>query len=476
MTVIAPEPARTIADAAPDAAASRRAQLARLYPAPESFSHLAGDDWPDDAPVAGEPEAQRALGHAVLGPIFAQFCQRLHLATLAFDGREARLLFVARGGLRLRYLYERWCARTGTRPALPVGDLMISRVAAAKACLVARFDAVAPVLVQEFRNGSLGYMLRCLLRERLDPAPPILAHCPASVDAFRAAYRGDDALGETLRAYFAEQAALFETYIEDALDGARTPVLVDTGWTGSTQALLMDRFPDLDWHGLYFGRWDYGRGPGRHFGHMFGVSLDSLEPGANRAGQALFHYHHLIEDPLEIEVPSVEGYRHGAGAGGSRAEPDVPPFDPAVLAPHADGPLFEGIVAHLDDPATPLDFLSVERSAYAAYRRLRRMILWPRAAELPAMVVRPRSADFGRTLTVPVLVRLPDRSLVRKLKSVATALWRPGQFAVTFPRLHWPINGLHYLLLRTPIVGRPAERALARLERLLRRVIRLLGR
>ncbi|MGE0717904.1 MAG: hypothetical protein AB7P02_20830 [Alphaproteobacteria bacterium] len=446
------------------------AALATRFPPPEAFSHLAGDDWPEEGPVAPDPGAQRAFGRDLLGPVFVQFCQRLHIAASAFAEREARLLFVARGGLRLGVLYREWCGRTGTPPALPMGDLMISRVAAAKGCLARDFDHVAPVLVREFANGSLGYMLRCLLRGRVPEMPDILAHCPATVGAFAAVYRADDALGHALRAYFAEQARALAAYLDDALAGAATPVLVDSGWTGGTQAMLMRFFPERDWHGLYFGRWDYGRGAPGHFGAIFGVAVDSIEPYANSAGQAIFVYNHLIEDPLELEMASTEGYRRDGG----RAIPEGEPFDPGVLEPGPRDPMFRGILDHLAAlPPDGLAFLAVERRAHAAWRRLRRMILMPRAGELPAMMVRPRSADFGRSLAVPVLLRLPEGAgLKRRLKSVGAALWRPGQVVVAFPRLHPLINGPHYLLRRVPFVWRRVAPLLGRSERLLRRLLR----
>jgi hypothetical protein len=328
------------------------------------------------------------------------------------------------------------------------------------------------MLVREFGAGSLGYMLRCLLRGRDIDLPDVLGHCPVTVGSFAAVYHMDDDLGRAVRAYFDEQAEALSRYLDEALGGARTPVLVDSGWTGGTQALLMRHFSERDWHGLYFGRWDYGRGPGAHFGHIFGVSVDSLEPYANGAGQALFAYHHLIEDPLEIRAPSVEGYRLEGG----RGLPEGGAIDPAVLPPGADDPMFQGIVDHFQGPEGAADFLAVERRAHAAYRRLRRMILWPRRAELPGMQVRPRSADFGRSLTVPVLLRLPDRGLQRRLKSVAAALWKPGQIVVAFPRLHWLVNGGHYMLRRTPFVGRFVDPVLRRASGIARRILRRLMR
>ncbi|WP_374447360.1 hypothetical protein [Stella sp.] len=449
------------------------ASLERRFPPPEAYSHLAGDDWPEEPPVAADRDAQRRFGRELLGPIFLQFCRRLHLAGVGFEDRGARLLFVARGGLRLGLLYRLWCERTGTTPVLPMGELAISRVAAAKGCLVHDFVGIAPTLVREFGAGSLGYMLRCLLRGRGIDLPDVLAHTPVTIGSFAAVYEADDALGRAVRAYFAEQATALARYLDELLDDIATPVLVDSGWTGGTQALLMRHFPQWDWHGLYFGRWDYGRGPAPHFGHIFGVSVDSLEPFANAPGQALFAYHHLIEDPLEIAAPSVEGYRLLPDG---RGVPDGLPIDPAVLEPGADDAMFQGILEHFRSPAGAADFLAVERRADAAYRRLRRMILWPRKEDLPGMQVRPRSADFGRSLTVPVLLRLPDASMKRRLKSVGAALWKPGQMLIAFPRLAHFVNGGSYLLRRIPFAGRHVDAVLRRGTGLARRVLRRLVR
>lgn len=470
MNVTVAPPAAREEDADPAAAS-----LDALFPSPEEAKRRAGETgWPEAPPVAPDPAAQRAFGRDVLGPIFLQFCQRLWLAQLPLRDKDAILLYVARGGLRLGYLHRLYRARFARAAVLPEGDLMISRVAAAKGFLARDLEGVAPYLAHEFSTASLGFMLRCLVPSQDLPLTPALAYCPATTGAFIAAYRGPDLLGRRLRAYFAEQAELLPAYLAEATGGRKTPVLVDSGWSGGTQRLLMRHCPGQDWFGLYFGRWNYGRAPGPQFAAIHGLCVDSLEPGANRAGQALFAYHHLIEDPLEIPVPSVEGYRRVGHGEAWRAEPDVPAIPPGTLGPSDDEPLFAGIVEHFEAAGPDADVLAIERRAHASYRALRRMIWWPRPGELPRLMVRPRSADFGRTLAVPVVVRLPrPAGLRQRFRSIGYALWRPGQITIAFPGLHWAINGALYAYRRAPTGLR---RALRRPAVLAFRIARRLAR
>ena len=89
-----------------------------------------------------EANDRARFGETVLGPILAEFAFRLWLFAES-QPSEARLLFCARGGLRMRLLYETFLNSIGRSSPLPVDDLMVSRLVAARPALLARAPAGA---------------------------------------------------------------------------------------------------------------------------------------------------------------------------------------------------------------------------------------------------------------------------------------------------------------------------------------------
>ena len=53
-----------------------------------------------------EQERKFIFSRYLLGPVFAEFCRRLWLYQEVYSKEEACALFCARGGIRLRMLYE----------------------------------------------------------------------------------------------------------------------------------------------------------------------------------------------------------------------------------------------------------------------------------------------------------------------------------------------------------------------------------
>ena len=71
----------------------------------------------------------------ILGPIFYEFCHLLHKEITNNYNDSYIILYMARGGLRLRYLYQLYRKLNNLKCNLTEKDLYISRLACTKSCL-----------------------------------------------------------------------------------------------------------------------------------------------------------------------------------------------------------------------------------------------------------------------------------------------------------------------------------------------------
>lgn len=402
-----------------------------------------------------------AFGRDVLGPIFLDFCAKLRLFEASYAGRNAKALYVARGGLRLRLLFNRFLERHKLSEPTPQADFWTSRLGACKGCLVRDFDYTAQILAREFSYTSLGRMIQCLLPRGTDgsrpyPAPDHIidqAHldAPVSAELFAIAYRSQGPVGQMLRDHFESQHHLFNRYIEQLAAGAGKLLLVDTGWTGNTQALLMRSFPQIDWVGMYFGRWDYRKARPWHFYNTFGLVCEGEDFVPDLPETAFFLYHHIIESPLEISVRSVEGYVEEAGG---RVVPDGIDIDNVDLGEGQSDELFHGILEYFNNADPNASDRRIAADAQRALRRASRIIRFPTRTAVSALTMPPRSADFGKDEHTGVLLPAkPGEHWRQRFTRVKAALWHQGQIVGEFPRVY-PLAQLAYDGRKSPLAQR----------------------
>lgn len=105
----------------------------------------------------GEVERPNAtlFGRHVFGPIVTQFCLLIWLyAVEAEAAHKTLLLFCARGGVGIREAFERVLAKL----CLPLGlrreNIMLSRLVAARAALLARSNSAIEELDREFQGSA----------------------------------------------------------------------------------------------------------------------------------------------------------------------------------------------------------------------------------------------------------------------------------------------------------------------------------
>jgi len=366
------------------------------------------------------------FGREALGPVFAEFCLRLWLTERFLpDAEDATLLFCARGGLRLKVLYERFLARTGLPGRVPRAALMVSRLVAARAALQPPSEGVLSELGREFAGRPMTEVAAALA-QRGDLDLPAAWDAPFAGDRFAALLTADEPAAAALRAAVAEQDVRFRRHLDACTGGRRHGLLVDTGLYGSTVRLLQDGIPAMGWSGLQFARSNYKRLPTPHFARTLGLSVESDSYRPWEVSTAALRFWHLIEAALEPDLPSVRVFADSVGDAPPRANLEVAGWE-ARIGPAGPG-LFAGALAHIET-LRPDDLPRIPAEAARGWRAFKRAVVWPDARMVAALELADRSRDFGRLDTVAQFSE-PGGTLAR----IRDSLWREGALVRCFPR------------------------------------------
>lgn len=379
-----------------------------------------------------------AFGRAVLGPVFGEFAVRLHLLLLGLEQpADTKLLFCARGGLRLRLIYDAYLQAAGLEAPVGYGDLMISRLIAARTALEQGADEAYEELDREFRGDRLGRVVRALTqREDIPIDDPDAAFTPLALGEL---FLGTSDAARAVREEVAEQNRLFDQHLGACAGSAQRILLCDSGLYGSTVRLLRLGRPDYDWTCALFARSNYKGFSESHFGVTVGLCVESngFDPTERRT--AVLRYWQLIESCLEPDLPSVVRFVRGAD-GEARANLVTPGWERKLEG--QPGELFAGVMAYLRSLPHDRAGEQIYADAPAAWRRLYDAIVWPGPREREVLSIGRRSRDFGRTETVAAVTA--PKGMRAGLDDIKRSLWREGAVAEHFPvsRPLW-LGGLH---------------------------------
>ena len=371
------------------------------------------------------------FGENILGPIFYDFCAKLHWyleRNVIQERNDSALLFMARAGLRLRYLYQLYRQLNNLPSICSEEDLYISRLSCVKGCLTNDFDYVVGIIIEEYKNKPIIDVFQRIIELELNLDPRWYS-TPTSKTSFRQIYEESNC-SSLIDTYFREQSQLFAQYIRNFSHNRQRIFLVDSGWTGRTQGMLMREFPEIAWTGLYFGKWAYGKPHPEYFPNIIGLCLDDSVHHQGHPKAALFHYHHLIEDPLEIDFPSVKGYVYEQKTG--LVVPNTGIAEESVILPNDTDTHFQGIIEYFQT-CQQSDLDQISQAANLAYKQLNHLIRFPSKSDLQMMLVGDRSADFGKDVSYPILLQPGKGNLIAKRRRLIRSLWKEGQVALEFP-------------------------------------------
>lgn len=406
-----------------------RRRLSRLHGAASEFGRLMRQ-----RPARGRRPAEQVrdphdFGREVLGPIVAEFCLAIWLyADEAGKRGDTALLFCARGGLGIRAAFERTAKRLSLPLALPRENLMVSRLVAARAAIMARSGAALDELGREFCGASFADVAAALGGKRYE----LLQSWDEPFVPERFFAMLERPAGEDILADIDRQNRLFRRHLDIASDGARRIILCDTGLYGSTQRLLAAGLPDLSFETVQFARCNYKGLSEEHFPRVVGLAVERNRYSPFAVRSTVLRYWQLIESLFEPAIPSVRSFAEGTNDEVTCNAGDIA-F--GTVDPSIGNPLLAGALAYIDGVGSGAAIMA---DAARAWPWLRRAVTRPVEADLSALAIGERSVDFGRSGVVGDREALSGGALSR-LASIRNQLWREGAIARAFPRTRLPL-------------------------------------
>jgi FMN phosphatase YigB (HAD superfamily) len=380
--------------------------------------------------AAAATTAQNAFdfGKFVLGPIVTEFCVLIWLYASQVETQDhASLLFCARGGIGIREAFERVLERLGLPLSLKRANIMISRLVAARAALLARSGSALEELGREFRGGSSGDVANALGSRTFQLSPEWQQ--PFSADGFAALLFGSP--GREVLTDIEQQNTLFVRHFTKVCGDAERIVLCDTGLYGSTQRLLAQAFPKTRIETVNFARANYKGHGEEHFPNVVGLLVEQNCYSAFNVHSCVLRYWHLIESLFEPKIPSVHTFR---ADGDDAVMANCGDITHGSIDPGRGNSLLSGALSYINGLSNGDGTLAL-RNAEAAWFRLKRAITRPTAADLRCLDIGDRSKDFGRSAVIGLQSVAPAAPWLSKLASIRTQLWREGAITRDFPVL-----------------------------------------
>jgi len=373
--------------------------------------------------AGAEGEAVEALrfafGRDVFGPIVTEFCVRIWLySEQAAASGETALLFLTRGGIGIRHAFEEVLSRLELPTPVRRETLMVSRLVAARAALLAGHRSSLDELGREFRKESFAEVAAALCGRGHDlPAGWDQRFEAAKFHAMLRSAEGAAPLADITR-----QNAMFTEHLKAVTGEARRIVLCDTGLYGSTQRLLAAGFPGMSFETIQFARSNYKGLSEEHFPRTSGlmVQRDVYNPVAVES--CVLRYWQLVESLFEPAVASVKLFHRGPdGAIASNAGL----VGHGELDPTTGNALLAGVMAYVGG-LTPERAAGAMQDAEQAWRRLSQAITRPTAHDLACLDVGERSVDFGRSRTIRVITIGAGQTASEHWRGFLGQSWREG--------------------------------------------------
>ena len=399
---------------------------------------------------------QYKVGFDVLGPVFRFFCFRLRL--IETYKSQTPLLFLSRGGLRLRYFYETYLASNHLPEIAPRGDFYISRIAAFRALLARKSQYAAEMVASEYRGMSTRSALRLFLSAQgnLDDAeelaiPEKLLDGPVSAESLVAIISTLERSEGNRDNFLAQQHDLLTTHFDELVGDQKEVVLVDTGWSGSIIRSLKELFPKHTFTAAFFGRYNYGKPAPEWFDAISGLVFQGEDFSITKPQTSLMFHRHLVENLCEPPWPSAERFEHKEGT----VLPVGGPMPSKARKPQEYEEMARGVADFLATEITSNPEVLINEYR-AAIKILSKLLVFPNRETAKLLGELDRPADFGREKPVPVLL---DQSFGgSRMDRVRNSLWRQGQIAMEYGVFRYP---LQLALIARRVSRRVAKRLLS---------------
>jgi len=385
-------------------------------------------------------ERIRKVNHDLLGPLFYRYLFKLYLTQIAYDSNDTVILFLARGGLRLRAFYEKFLKVNNLESHIPYSDFYVSRMALVKASMISHYEIAIRDFLKEYGWHSIGETVSCFFGQDVysqwtkkpgaqNPTIPI------NQDSCNQLFWSHTESADYLRQLLREQQEFYLEYRNEILGRKKNVLVIDTGWSGSILNYMQILDEEREYTAQYFGRYNYGQGELPWFNKVIGVEVEGQKFDRKKPVTAVFLNRHLIEGICEIKWPSVTGYqkldKKSLGPiGGGAPESLIAPVREEVQA--------YGVAIYICAAKDGLNIEAIHSSGERASRQLCSRLMYPSKCDLVCFSVGSRSADFGKNLDVPVFLS-PIRNVFKmsiKLNNIKNSLWPLGQMTLEFPKTH----------------------------------------
>jgi len=195
---------------------------------------------------------QKSFGYHVLGPIFEIYCRRLH-SLLQMTG-TSKPLFCTRSGYILEHIFATWLRTKSIKNQYHCALFPISRIAAFRASL--RYlpiewiqDEITKIINQPplqvaISFFSLDEQIHIEVKKELEQK----FNCSTTLQEI--IYNKDNLkMVRVLKDEIMRSGDQLYHFLE-SIDNI---LLIDSGWAGTTQAILAEAFPEYQFEGAYFG-------------------------------------------------------------------------------------------------------------------------------------------------------------------------------------------------------------------------------
>lgn len=408
----------------------------------------------------------RTIGHDLLGPVIHRWLLALHQYISYFDDGDTKFLFCARAGVRISNLYNIFCQNFDANAPVSSEIFWASRLAVAKGTYKKQGERSAREIAAEYIDQPIHEIIRGMFRHH----PDLIA----GLDLRRSEYKahghnfpgwlfGPTPAAKVMVDYLNDCGVEFDRYIASLTENRKRVVLIDSGWRGSMQTMLADAYPEISWHGLYFGRLPAQSHHAILAEKAIGLLFEGGRYISNKPETAFVQHRHLIETLLEPNGPSIEEVPFGRFL--NIAQALINQNINEILDP-ADDKLYLHVIEYLRVKGQGLSIAEIFSNYHPAMRELARIIVTPSRDEALALRCKDRSADFGKSLMVPVL--LPQSTDTDADERIKEALWREGQIALEFDggfardlqlRVSGSTDGASYFESYAPTAAKSAARA-----------------
>lgn len=381
------------------------------------------------------------VGKDLLGPIMTEFLENIYEFLTQYNPEDTVVFFMARGGLGIRYLLEQYLAQRQKVVRVPFKDFYTSRLAVAKGCYRYDKDNIVEYIASQFKKATYAEMIESICKHISMDDKWKYKNQLVTTEGLKQILLSDDEVGRLLNQYLLNQSSKFKQYIDTLSEGKKNIIIVDTGWLATSQHNLMRAYPNKNWIGCYFGKWDYYNVKPTYFTQVYGLGIDQNTYNKNYRRASILFYHHIIEGTLEPKIPSTEEYVHK----GNTVQPNI--AIPLEIMAVIDNAFFNGIHDYIQECSNMNeDKKMVER----AYRKLAKMIMFPNTKQVEILKVGKRGANFGRALEVDVIqkntiIRFYD--FYKRLINVRRAIWKQGQMVYEFPYSYRVLQLAYFLLM-----------------------------